>query len=243
MKCYKQKKLTIEIPGCKPSREIREEWKKKTVMLAFSCGKDSVAAWLALREAEIEVIPFYCQTIPGMSFIDRALEYYEGFFGKHIIRVQHPRLYRMLNNFVFQPPERCWTIEACRLPEFTYEEIVGWMREDFAKPNTWLATGVRCADSILRRMHFKRHGSIVESTNTIYPVWDLTREAMRELLGRHKVRLPADYDLFGKSFDGLDFRFVNQIQKHYPADYAKIQEWFPLIDLELKRYEYGQKNS
>ena len=31
----------------------------RPVLLAFSCGKDSIAAWLAMRDMGIEVVPAY----------------------------------------------------------------------------------------------------------------------------------------------------------------------------------------
>ena len=51
------------------------------------------------------------------------------------------------------------------------------------------------------------------------------------------VKLPIDYEMFGKSFDGLDYRFLKPIKERFPEDYAKIKEFFPLIDLEILRYD------
>ena len=54
------------IEGVIPSTEVRA-WlahQPDPVMLAFSRGKDSVAAWLALREAGVPVVPYYCYLIP-----------------------------------------------------------------------------------------------------------------------------------------------------------------------------------
>jgi len=66
-----------------------------TVVPAFSCGKDSVAAWLALRAAGFtRIIPMYRYLIPDLGFIERSLAYYENFFGTPIYRVAHPSLFR-----------------------------------------------------------------------------------------------------------------------------------------------------
>jgi hypothetical protein len=46
--------------------------------------------------------------------------------------------------------------------------------------------------------------------------------------------------MFGRSFDGLDLRFLVPLKKHRPKDYAKVLEWFPLADLEVFRWERSQ---
>ena len=76
-----------------------------TAILAFSTGKDSIAAWLQLRKYFKHVIPYYCYTVPGLEFVENSLAYYEDFFGTHIYRLPHRSLYRLLRNLVFQSPE------------------------------------------------------------------------------------------------------------------------------------------
>jgi hypothetical protein len=53
----------------------------------------------------------------------------------------------------------------------------------------------------------------------------------------HKCKLPIDYHLFGRSFDGMDYRFLKPIKDNFPKDFEKILEWFPLADLEIFRAE------
>ena len=45
----------------------------RPVLLAFSCGKDSIAAWLAMRDMGIEVVPAYLYYVPGLRFVDEDL--------------------------------------------------------------------------------------------------------------------------------------------------------------------------
>ena len=51
------------------------------------------------------------------------------------------------------------------------------------------------------------------------------------------MKLGSDYKVFGRSFDGLDLRFLLPIKKHYPRDYQRILELIPLADLEI--FEVG----
>ena len=55
--------------------------RQKKTLLAFSCGKDAVAAWLAIRDRFDEVIPYYLYLVPHLEFVDESIDYYERFFG------------------------------------------------------------------------------------------------------------------------------------------------------------------
>ena len=212
-----------------------------TVMLSFSAGKDSIAAWLALRD-HFQIVPVFMYLVPGLSFVDEALAYYEEVFGTHIIRMPNPRLYDMLGEMVFQPPENCAVIEELGLPEFRYsnDDLFELVREDWKLPKeTWVAVGVRAADSPNRRASINKYGSSREKRKPpiAYPIWDMNKAELIHLIRTAGVKLPVDYKLFARSFDGIDLRFVYPIAKHYPEDYKRILEFFPLADLELFRYE------
>ena len=116
----------------------------RPVLLAFSCGKDSIAAWLAMRDMGIEVVPAYLYYVPGLRFVDEELDYFEQKFQTRIKRYPHPSLYRWLNNAVFQAPERLRYIEAARLPEPSYEQMWDFIRADVGlDKSTWCADGTR----------------------------------------------------------------------------------------------------
>lgn len=215
----------------------------KDILLAFSTGKDAVLAWMALRDAGFTVHPYYMFSVPGLQFVERSLKAFEDHFRRRIMRVPHASFYRMLNNFVFQPPERCAVIERLGLPIFTIDELRDCIVKDLKLPaDTWSASGVRASDSMMRRTHFKTNGPVNLKRRMIYPVWDIRKPELVDRIQAEGVPMPIDYELFGRSFDGIDFRFLSQIQIHFPDDYARILEWFPLAELELKRFEYAKKD-
>lgn len=74
-----------------------------------------------------------------------------------------------------------------------------------------------------------------ESVRKVSPVWDWRIRHVRQALAQHNCPLPPEYEWFGRSFDGLDLRFLDPIRRHRPRDYERILEWFPLADLELFR--------
>lgn len=209
-----------------------------TVMLAFSCGKDSIAAWLSIRERFERIVPYYMYLIPKLSFVEESLAYYEEQFGAHIYRVPHPSLYRMLNALVWQPQERIRVIEAAGLPNFDYDTLGDLLKKELGLPKkTFTASGVRAADSPVRRSAMNQYGPINLKRHYFYPVWDMLKAELITLIRGSGIGLPIDYRLFGRSFDGIDYRFLAPLKKHRPDDYQVIREWFPLIDLELLRYE------
>lgn len=213
------------------------------VLLSFSMGKDSLAAWLAIREHFERIEPYYLYRVPGLELIEEALTYFEAKLGTHIHRLPHPALYRQLNNFVFQPPERCRVIEDARLPDFDYADVNRIMREDLGLgADAYCATGVRAADSPQRRMHFLKHGPVVHSKKLFYPVWDWSKGDVIDAIAASGLKLPKEYRLFGKSFDGLDLRFLLPLKQHAPRDYARVLEWFPLAELEIFRWEHREQS-
>lgn len=228
----------IEIPGIATSAEIRAQLAEAgdPIFLAFSGGKDGVAAWIALRDAGVTVVPYHMYGVPGLRHVDETIERFEQHFGQRVERYPHPSLYRMLNNLVFQPPERIAVIEAAALPNITYEQIVGFLREDHNMPDAWVADGVRAADSIIRRVSIKKHGPMKQASRKVSPVWDWRKRHVLDAIRADGLQLPPEYEWFGRSFDGIDYRFLEPLKRNRPDDYATVLEWFPLADLELFRH-------
>jgi len=209
-----------------------------TVLMSFSCGKDSIAAWLTIRPHFKRIVPFYLWTVPGLGFVEDSLKYYEDYFGCHILRVPHPSFWRMMNNFVWQSPERCQVIEAAGVPSFSYDDLNRIIIAQLGLPEeTFICSGVRAVDSPNRWASMKQHGPITWNRRYFYPVWDMRKDELIRLLERHHIKLPVDYALFGRSFDGIDYRFLKPLREYYPVDFERILEWYPMAALEIMRYE------
>ncbi len=216
----------------------------ETILLSFSLGKDSIAAWITMREVfDTGIIPLYRYIVPGLSFIEESIDYFERYFKTRIIQLPHPATYRMFNNGVFQYPWNMAVIQACGFLEPTYQqvneaacEIVG---ADYKKAVN--AVGVRASDSAIRTVAVRRHGVIIRSKQTFYPIWDWTMDDIVEAIQKHKVKLPVDYRMFGRSFDGLYWRYVIPIKQHYPKDYDLLCRYFPQLDAEIARYQFQMK--
>ena len=224
------------LSGIETIKEVAKRQNKS--LLAFSCGKDAVATWLAIREHFDEIVPYYLYLVPDLEFVNESIDYYERYFGTKIVQLPHPSVHRMLNNFVFQPPQNCKVIEQAGLPDFDYLDIQAVMCERYNLPKkTLVADGVRAADSPMRRVAINTHGSISYKQLKYHPIWDWKKADLVECFKKHNVKLAVDYKIFGRSFDGIDLRFLYLIREHFPSDYQKILNLYPLADLEVFRWE------
>ena len=226
--------------------QIRQDG--ETVLLAFSRGKDSLSAYLTLRDAGFCVVPFHMALVPGLSFVEESLAYYEHFFETPIIRVMHPNFFRWLRTLAFQPPLRCAVLsqealQARLLPRISSFTQINQavMRQVGLPTTTWTAMGTRAADSVERRSVIQRAGPIQHVQRTFWPVWDMLKADLLACLSTAGVKLPLDYRLWGRSFDGIDWHFLQALRDQLPADYARVLFWFPLAYLEFPRAALAQR--
>lgn len=224
------------LSGLETIQEVRK--RQDQTLLAMSLGKDAVAAWLATRPHFERVVPVYMYLVPGLEIIQESIDYYERWFGERIIQMPHPGAHRMLNGLVFQAPQNCAVIDQAQLEDITYEDIFRVVREDHDLPaDCMYATGVRAADSPMRRIAMKTHGTISANLLKYHPVWDWKKADLLREFRKAKIKLAPDYRYFGRTFDGLDVRFLGPLKKHYPKDYQRVLEYFPLADLDVYRFE------
>lgn len=154
--------------------------------------------------------------------------------------------YRHIGSMTFQPPDRVGIIEKHAFDQLTkleYLEVQEALAYDLGWdiPATWTATGIRAADSLQRRIHITKEKARSPRKRQFYPCFDMNKADVMALLNGHGIKLPVDYELFGRSFDGLDHRFVKPIKDRFPEDFERIRFWYPLVDVELLRYEtYGK---
>lgn len=225
------------------SEELCEQMSQRcdTALLAFSTGKDSIAAWLQLRKYFKRVIPFYKYHVPGLKFVERSLKYYEDFFGCHIWRLPSPALVGWISCGVYQPPDRVDYIcrELAQPPGvYTDETVTDILRFNLGlSDDVYTAVGVRMADSPMRRVTVKTHGAINHARQSFYPVYDWVKADLLREFNEAKIKLPADYRLFGNTFDGLTYKYLKPMREYYPDDYKRLLEWFPFAELDIARYE------
>lgn len=219
---------------------------QRTLFMSFSNGKDSLAAFLRVHETGMfdEYVLYYYYLIPDLSWIEDYLNYFEKRFKVKIIRVPNPTLYRLLQSGVLQTPTRLLGFDKFhrdggQFVQFDAKVLMETVRFNYGLPdNIYCALGVKAADSPIRRHSIKTYGAVNDNQMKWYPIHDFSDRDIVNILQKHDLPLPEDYDLFGLTFDGLDYRFLKVVKDRKPKDYQKIKNIFPLIDLVIHRREH-----
>lgn len=224
-------------PSLALAKQVRSE--VDDLILYFSCGKDSIAMWLWLQQFGFTIHPVYLYLVPDLRSDAENIAYYEQFFGRRIMRFPHPLLYQMLNDLVYQPPERCAQILAFDLRNFGYSELdaaIAWGYLD-GRPY-YSAMGMRMADNLDRRMAMYQNGVLGQKKRRFYyPIWDWNVEQVSSTIRKSGIRLPRAYQYSGRTIAAIDYFYMRPFRDAYPDDYERVLEWFPLLDAEFFRYE------
>jgi 3'-phosphoadenosine 5'-phosphosulfate sulfotransferase (PAPS reductase)/FAD synthetase len=215
---------------------------QERVTLGFSTGKDSLACALLLRELHVEFIPFFFYHVPDLEFVERNLKMYEDYFQVHIVRLPHPMLYDYLRHQDFQPPDMLQYLHDTHLPHLTFSDLIGcYLDSQGIDDNLWDVVGQRASESFNSRKLFETQGFFNRAKRKIFPICDWHKADVLGYIKQKGCRITDDYRIFRRSFDGLKYQFLFGVRENYPADYERIKEYFPLIDLELFRYENNNK--
>lgn len=197
------------------------------VLVAFSGGKDSVATLDVCMRHFARVEGFFMYQVRGLSFQEAILRYYEDKYGIPIHRIPHFELSQWLRYGLF----RNYDFDC---PVVSVKETYDYMRE-----NTdiwWIAAGERIADSVWRRAMIKRSGTIDAKRGRFFPLAEWSKEDVMAYIRQRRLKVGAESARLGFSFRSLMGKDLVRIQKFYPADYAKIRRWFPLVDASILSY-------
>jgi hypothetical protein len=125
-----------------------------------------------------------------------------------------------------------------------YDSINHFIRQtESALDEAYCASGVRMADSPIRRSSIIQNGPINHKRMTFYPCYDYLKADMLRELDAANIALPIDYVWFGRTFDGLDARFLRPLKENAPEDYQTVLDWFPLAGTVLTRENMRREHS
>lgn len=217
---------------------VQKKTYENNVLLSFSGGKDAWGTWIAIRE-HFEITPFYYYIVPGLEFIDEYLAKCEQRLGCHIRQYPHPMLYDMLTSCTSQAPQRIWALEHMGLPRFDKDFLHRCVEQDagFPEKSCYVALGLRAADSIMRGSYFKNFGPVDDKRKVFSPIWNWKKDRLLDALKRENIKLSREYAWFGRTFDGPVLLYSWGLKKYAPRDYARLLEWFPMLEGEVWRYE------
>lgn len=222
------------------SSELRERMRTEhgeRHLLSFSRGKDSIATLAAMIDSGFDVYPYFYYVVPDLEFVEEDLQRWERILDRHIVRLPAPGLYRMLSANVYQPPQNVTINEASKWPIFDHDDLQAAAAEDHGLVDPWNGLGVRGKDSPARGYEIIKHGPVREKRRIWYPIFDWSKADVIAAITARGWKLPKEYRYFPASFDGIYARYLVPMKKHFPRDYARVLEFFPLAELEVWRYE------
>jgi hypothetical protein len=212
----------------------------RKVTIGFSTGKDSVVGLDMLIKAGIEPIPIYFYCVPDLTFINNNIKMYEEHFGIRVIKLPHPMLYDYIDNASWQPLDRGKSIPS--YSKITFAELTkGYLMCMQIKDVEYDCNCMKMADSLNRRLLLRKLPDIEEKKKIIYLTKYLTNTDCFNYIKTNNIPLTRDYEIWGRSWDGLKYDYSMGVKKFYPEDYEKIKEMFPLIDAEILRYKIVKK--
>lgn len=227
---------------------VQEAQETDRLFMSFSAGVDSIAMWLRIMEAEIidpkDAVLYYYYYIPGISWVEEWIEYFEDLYGVKVIQVPSEAFLHTWGNWQFQTPARAEAIVELQTTDYSIQkmskqEIQDAVREWAGLPETaYCAVGVKSGDSARRRMAMRKSQGVNHNNRKWYPIWDYERGDPVRMVQRHGIKVPYDYELFGISFENIDYRFAKVMKERCPQNWARVKEFFPMAETIITRYEY-----
>lgn len=213
-------------------------------LLAFSRGKDSLAAWLHLRKFFGRIIPFHLSSVPGLKFVDDSLDAYETLFDTPIDRLVSPSLTRAVAKMIYQPLEDEVVIDAIPFPLFDEHKCADYIRTKHRVPSAWCAYGIGKNDSIGRRGWMVKMQGKNPKWRSFYPCWDWNRTQILDVIREQSIPLPADYHLAPRSLNGVPTeKHLERMETMMPEDFATIELHYPFIRATLARNEFRRRHA
>ena len=205
----------------------------REVLVGFSGGKDScVTLDLCFKHFE-RVQPFFMYQVPGMSFQEKTLRWYEKKYGVEIIRIPHFETSNFLRYGLYREPDYSVPIVSTR-------EMYEYLRD--LTGIYWIAAGERIADSIVRRAMIKSTGSIDVKRGRIYTLAYWLKADVMQYCKSKKLYIGRESQKLGFSFRSLDAESIGMLKREYPEDYEKVLKIYPLAGAAaLKGEVYGNQ--
>jgi hypothetical protein len=208
------------------------------VLLSIS-GKDSLAAWLFLREHNFDVIPYFCYAVPGLSYDVDWIGYLENKLDTKIYRYLHPNSAGLLADCCYQVPERVGTISRMGLFKYDFAYLETQIKDyEQLPPETFSAVGIRAKDNMMRNRLVHQMGPLgLKRRRYWWCVWDFSQDDTMAIIRKHGMKLSAAYRIWGATGDVIDYPFLKALQAGSPDDFRKFVDFYPLIEAEFFRYE------
>lgn len=208
-----------------------------TVVVAFSCGKDSAAVLDVCAGTFLRIECYFQYVVPGLEFQERYLRYTEGRYGVKIHRLPHWNLSNLLRRATFRPH----TNATLSCPALGIAAIEAEVRRRTGIE--WIASGEKINDSLERRGMIKSCAGVDPKRRRFYPILDWSDRQVKRYLQVRKIPLAPEYQYLKRSFMPMNERDLAVVREHFPADYKRILEMFPYAEASHYRRERAHQRA
>lgn len=205
---------------------------------AFSRGKDSIAAFLYLKDFFDKIIPYHLALIPGLRFVNESLEYYENVLDTEIERyMMHIATSEGLDRQFFQDPYDAGVNSELDMWKYEFAHVNNMIRKERGLPEGWGAESVLSSDSLVRRIAINKSGPFSAKRGMFFPIADWTPTQVLEYT-KH-LALAPDYLMSGRTLCSIpNADMMDRMEEHYPDDAEKVKKWFPLVRAQNARNHF-----
>ena len=197
-----------------------------SVTVGFSGGKESIVVLDLCMKYFKKVHVFFEYMVPGLSFEERTLQWYERHYGINILRFPCEDASEYFHYGVFTRPDESF-------PHVSETDIYNYMR---LQNDTWfIATGERINDSIMRRARIKKSSSIDYTHGRMFPVCYWREAEIRQYIKSKKLYLSPGQRVRKHSLTCFGADDLTYIKEHYPDDYQKIIHLYPFAEAIVVR--------
>ena len=84
-------------------------------------------------------------------------------------------------------------------------------------------------------------GGVNRKKDEFYPIHDWTVDRLESEIRNEGIKLPVDYRVWGRSFDGLDCRFTGPMKEYFPDDFKKLVSVYPMLKTDILRQKWRVK--
>jgi hypothetical protein len=214
-----------------------------TILLSLSRGKDSVAMWVACRPYFKRIVPIHMSYLPGLHFVEDYLDYLEDKLGSKIVRMMHNNTITALREFIYQPPERWPLLDALdsHWPRFYwFDKARVALKQQLDLPeHAWGGFGIRTEDSMLRGFVLNKYGPLNFERHEFKPIWDWPLARVLSTIRDAGIKLAVDYKFMDRSWENFDYKYLVNIERFFPEDFARIKKIFPMVEAEFARHEFA----
>lgn len=199
-----------------------------SVLVGFSGGKESVVVLDICFRYFKKVQPYFQYAVPGLSWNDKILRWYENKYGVEIIRIPIENCGEIFHYGIY-------TRADPEFPVVSETDIINYLR--LRTGIYWCATGERINDSLMRRARIKKSSTIDIKSGRMFPVamWK-TRECYDYIKFRN-LYLSQDQKKLKHSMRLFSSKDLPYIKENHPEDYKKILHLYPFAGAIVKRAE------